>query len=102
MCVSRRPWTSSTIPGQSIFQLEGNAKGHEACIKGELNAIRNTTDRKSDRFSYDQDCEDLAVKFLDDSTPAVRALPEAKEKLAQTIQDAIEDWLREAEGVVSL
>lgn len=47
------------------------------------------------RFSYDAQCEELAEHFLSDETHD----HEHVQKLAQTIQDAIEDWLREAEAV---
>jgi len=47
----------------------------------------------SDGFCYDADCEDLAESFLAE-------YPHTKldsAKLAQTIQDAIEDWMRRKE-----
>lgn len=43
------------------------------------------------RFSYDARCEELAGHFLSDEAHD----DEDVQKLAQTIQDAIEDWLRE-------
>jgi hexokinase len=46
---------------------------------------------KPRRFSYDARCEDLAEYFLSDEAHD----DEHVQKLAQTIQDAIEDWLRE-------
>jgi hypothetical protein len=45
------------------------------------------------RFSYDPRCEDLALYFLSDEVHD----DEHVQKLAQTIQDAIEDWLRDKE-----
>jgi hypothetical protein len=45
------------------------------------------------RFSYDEKCEDLAEYFLVGTTHD----PEHVRKLAQTIQDAIEDWMLELE-----
>lgn len=43
-------------------------------------------------FSYDPRCEDLARVFLDELPNGVEAERSAQE-LAQTIQDAIENWL---------
>ena len=43
---------------------------------------------------YDPKCEDLAEAFLDDHKPFSRF---EKEDLAQTIQDAIEDWFLDRE-----
>lgn len=43
------------------------------------------------RFSYDPRCEELAEHFLNAETHD----GEHVRKLAQTIQDAIEDWLTE-------
>lgn len=43
------------------------------------------------RFSYDEQCFELAEYFLPSGTQ------EERSKLAQTIQDAIEDWLQERE-----
>jgi hypothetical protein len=53
-----------------------------------------------ERFSYDERCEDLAEYLSDDNVPHNNgpgkcAHCELVRKLAQTIQDAIEDWLRE-------
>ena len=45
------------------------------------------------RFSYDERCEDLAEYFLSDKQHDDEQL----QKLAQTIQDAVEDWLLEKE-----
>jgi hypothetical protein len=57
------------------------------------------------RFSYDERCEDLAMYFLSDvphnNGPEDCAHCELARKLAQTIQDAIEDWLREKDGAKS-
>jgi hypothetical protein len=47
----------------------------------------------SDRFSFDEKCGELAEHFLCDQAHT----DEHVNKLAQTIQDAIEDWLREFE-----
>jgi hypothetical protein len=55
------------------------------------------------RFSYDEQCADLAEHFLSDEVPHNNgpekcAHCELVRKLAQTIQDAIEDWLREKDA----
>ena len=50
--------------------------------------------RKPKPRSYDSKCEDLAQDFLEDGQPYSQA---EKEDLAQTIQNAIEDWLFDRE-----
>jgi hypothetical protein len=45
------------------------------------------------RFSYDERCEELAEYFLSDEAHT----HEHVQKLAQTIQEAIEAWLLEKE-----
>lgn len=53
-----------------------------------------TTDRASRelaRHSYDSECERLAEHFLADFSGIY---PLAVKDLAQTIQEAVEDWLR--------
>jgi hypothetical protein len=47
----------------------------------------------NDRFSFADSCYDLACDFLRDE-PKLSS-PINKNKLAQTIQDAIEDWIKE-------
>ena len=49
--------------------------------------------------SYDPRCEDLAAAFLVDHPPFSQV---EKEDLAQTIQDAIEDWLADRESRIEL
>ena len=44
-------------------------------------------------MSYDSKCYDLAREFLDDE-PGLNTIDNAKE-LAQDIQDALEDFMRE-------
>ena len=48
------------------------------------------TPKKAKEYSYDQDCEDLARGFLEDDGTLT---DERLKELAQTIQDAIENWL---------
>lgn len=52
------------------------------------------------QYSYDSRCEELAEHFEDRSTPFTG---EEKRELAQTIQDAVEDWFsgREAQSLPS-
>lgn len=47
------------------------------------------------QYSYDSACEELAEHFLTGSPQA--RLPEAKEELAQDIQDAVESWFADHE-----
>lgn len=46
---------------------------------------------------YDVKCKDLAYEFLADSTVAQDNVNQRADELAQAIQDAIDDYLREAE-----
>ena len=57
----------------------------------------SSTEAGKPRFSYDARCEELAEHFLDEKPRN----DEHVRKLAQTIQDAIEDWLRERDEASS-
>ena len=46
-------------------------------------------------MSFDPECYELAAAFMEDHPE--RDTPENRQKLAQTIQDAIEEWFTEGE-----
>jgi hypothetical protein len=65
-------------------------------VKGAAMPIRDMEIQAPVR-RYDPKCEDLAAAFLADHPPFSRF---EKEHLAQTIQDAIEDWFADRESQV--
>jgi hypothetical protein len=46
---------------------------------------------------FDPKCKELALYFLDDKNLAVEATADNVQRLAEAIQDAVEDWLAEQE-----
>jgi hypothetical protein len=66
---------------------DGNAALARAAAKGKLQPTGLRMPPKP--RSYDSTCEELAEAFLADHQPFTHA---EKEDLAQTIQNAIEDW----------
>lgn len=50
--------------------------------------------KRKQEYSYDEKCEELAARFLQDEDLSVDAHHKAVQELAQEIQNTIETWIK--------